>query len=135
MRTPLSSNLPNLLVLNGDLIFLHLSQLLKTLIMTASHSKALLVHVIGFVVKCLPSEEKTENNNGKDEKKATFILEDLQHQQIYVTLWGVYADQIIEFQREHKDEKNVVVVVQFGKYRFWGGIFFIFIVNFKKTSY
>ncbi|KAJ0947956.1 putative replication protein A, OB [Helianthus annuus] len=83
------------------------------------------IDVIGFVVKCLPSEEKTENNNGKDEKKATFILEDLQHQQIYVTLWGVYADQIIEFQRKHKDEKNVVVVVQFGKYRFWGGNLFV----------
>ncbi|KAJ0753793.1 putative replication protein A, OB [Helianthus annuus] len=83
------------------------------------------IDVIGFVVKCLPSEEKTKNNNGKDEKKATFILEDLQHQQIYVTLWGVYADQIIEFQREHKDEKNVVVVVQFGKYRFWGGNLFV----------
>ncbi|KAJ0575887.1 putative nucleic acid-binding, replication factor A [Helianthus annuus] len=38
---------------------------------------------------------------------------------------GVYADQIIEFQRKHKDEKNVVVVVQFGKYRFWGGNLFV----------
>ncbi|KAJ0860331.1 putative replication protein A, OB [Helianthus annuus] len=83
------------------------------------------IDVIGFVVKCLPSEDKTENNNGKDEKKATFILEDLRHQQIYVTLWGVYADQIIEFQRKHKDEMNVVVVVQFGKYRFWGGNLFV----------
>ncbi|KAJ0600072.1 putative replication protein A, OB [Helianthus annuus] len=83
------------------------------------------IDIIGFVVKCLPSEDKTENNNGKDEKKATFILEDLQHQQVYVTLWGVYADQIIEFQRKHKDEKNVVVVVQFGKYRFWGGNLFV----------
>ncbi|XP_021971776.2 replication protein A 70 kDa DNA-binding subunit B-like [Helianthus annuus] len=69
--------------------------------------------VIGFVVKCLPSEDKTEHNNGKDEKK------------IYVTLWVVYADQIIEFQKNHKDEKNVVVVVQFGKYRFWGGNLFV----------
>ncbi|KAJ0467903.1 putative nucleic acid-binding, replication factor A [Helianthus annuus] len=33
--------------------------------------------VIGFVVKCLPSEDKSEHNNGKDEKKTTFILEDL----------------------------------------------------------
>ncbi|KAJ0566915.1 putative transcription factor B3-Domain family [Helianthus annuus] len=35
------------------------------------------IDVIGFVVKCLPSEDKSEHNNGKDEKKTTFILEDL----------------------------------------------------------
>ncbi|KAJ0953753.1 putative nucleic acid-binding, replication factor A [Helianthus annuus] len=83
------------------------------------------IDVIGFVVKCLPSDDKSDHNNGKDEKKTTFILEDLQHHQIYVTLWGCYADQILDFEKNSKDEKNVVVVVQFGKYRFWGGNLFV----------
>ncbi|XP_022014173.1 uncharacterized protein LOC110913659 [Helianthus annuus] len=83
------------------------------------------IDVIGFVIKCLPSDDKSDHNNGKDEKKTTFILEDLQHHQIYVTLWGCYADQILDFEKNNKDEKNVVVVVQFGKYRFWGGNLFV----------
>ncbi|XP_035832868.1 replication protein A 70 kDa DNA-binding subunit B-like [Helianthus annuus] len=57
------------------------------------------IDVIGFVVKCLPSDDKSDHNNCKDEKKTTFILEDLQHHQIYVTLWGCYADQILDFER------------------------------------
>ncbi|XP_035845239.1 replication protein A 70 kDa DNA-binding subunit D-like [Helianthus annuus] len=83
------------------------------------------IDVIGFVIKCLLAEDKSEHNNGKDENKTTFILEDLRHPQIYVTLWGGYADQILEFEKNHKDEKNVVVVVQFGKYRFCGGNLFV----------
>ncbi|XP_021980117.2 replication protein A 70 kDa DNA-binding subunit B-like [Helianthus annuus] len=90
------------------------------------------IDVIGFVVKCLPSEDKSEHNNGKDEKKTTLFwkicstfLYRIRNHQIYVTLWGCYADQILEFEKNHKDEKNVVVVVQFGKYRFWGGNLFV----------
>ncbi|XP_022040342.1 replication protein A 70 kDa DNA-binding subunit B-like [Helianthus annuus] len=79
------------------------------------------IDVIGFVVKSIPAEGKSGNNNGKEENKVTFILEDLQHHQIFVTLWDGYADQIRAFERNHPAEKNVVVVIQFGKYRFWGG--------------
>ncbi|KAJ0588232.1 putative nucleic acid-binding, replication factor A [Helianthus annuus] len=111
MTTLLSKHATSMLVLNGDLIFLHLILLWMTLMMTASLSKARL--------------DKSEHNNGKDENKTTFILEDLRHPQIYVTLWGGYADQILEFEKNHKDEKNVVVVVQFGKYRFCGGNLFV----------
>ncbi|KAJ0532169.1 putative nucleic acid-binding protein [Helianthus annuus] len=79
------------------------------------------IDVIGFVVKSFPFEPKEESKHGKDEKKITFMLQDLQHAQIFVTLWDGYVDQILEFQRINQEEKNVVVVVQFGKYRFWGG--------------
>ncbi|XP_035840168.1 uncharacterized protein LOC118487433 [Helianthus annuus] len=78
-------------------------------------------NVIGFVVKSIPAEVKSDSNNGKEENKVTFILEDLQHHQIFVTLWDGYADQIRAFESNHPAEKNVVVVIQFGKYRFWGG--------------
>ncbi|KAJ0540766.1 hypothetical protein HanHA89_Chr09g0320591 [Helianthus annuus] len=44
------------------------------------------------------------------------MLEDLQHAQIFVTLWDGYADQILEFQMINQEEKNVVVAVQFRKY-------------------
>ncbi|KAJ0751861.1 putative nucleic acid-binding protein [Helianthus annuus] len=78
------------------------------------------------------------------------MLEDLQHAQIFVTLWDGYAHQILEFQRINQEEKNVVVAVQFRKYWFWGGYLYVSnlynvtrvfinsdiqeIVNFKKRS-
>ncbi|KAJ0884618.1 putative nucleic acid-binding, replication factor A [Helianthus annuus] len=79
------------------------------------------IDVIGFVVRSIPAEVKTDSNNGKEENKVTFILEDLQHHQIFVTLWDGYAEQIRAFETNHPAEKNIVVVIQFGKYRFWGG--------------
>ncbi|KAJ0822626.1 putative nucleic acid-binding, replication factor A [Helianthus annuus] len=44
------------------------------------------------------------------------------NKQIFVTLWDGYADQIMEYESNNRGEKNVVVIIQFGKYRFWGGI-------------
>ncbi|XP_035845342.1 uncharacterized protein LOC118491573 [Helianthus annuus] len=38
-----------------------------------------------------------ETNNGKNQKKVTFMLEDLNNKQIFVTLWDGYAYQIMEF--------------------------------------
>ncbi|KAJ0440957.1 putative nucleic acid-binding protein [Helianthus annuus] len=53
------------------------------------------------------------------------MLQDLEGKQIYVTLWDAYAEQILDFERDNQDEKNVVVIVQFGKYRFWGGYLYV----------
>uniref|UniRef100_A0A251V4N5 Nucleic acid-binding, OB-fold protein n=1 Tax=Helianthus annuus TaxID=4232 RepID=A0A251V4N5_HELAN len=47
------------------------------------------------------------------------MLEDLNNKQIFVTLWDGYADQIMEYESSNRGEKNVVVIIQFGKYRFW----------------
>ncbi|KAJ0536360.1 putative replication protein A, OB [Helianthus annuus] len=85
------------------------------------------IDIIGYVVRSFPFELKDNNNNGKEEKKLTFMLEDLSHKQIYVTLWDEYAEQILEFERNNKDEKNVVIVLQFAKYRFWQG--FVYVSN------
>ncbi|KAJ0569328.1 putative transcription factor B3-Domain family [Helianthus annuus] len=63
----------------------------------------------------------TETNNGQNQKKVTFMLEDLNNKQIFVTLWDGYADQIMEYESSNQGEKNVVVIIQFGKYKFWGG--------------
>ncbi|KAJ0457726.1 putative transcription factor B3-Domain family [Helianthus annuus] len=79
------------------------------------------IDVIGFVVKSFPFEVDTETNNGQNQKKVTFMLEDLNNKQIFVTLWDGYADQIMEYESSNRGEKNVVVIIQFGKYRFWGG--------------
>ncbi|XP_035834185.1 uncharacterized protein LOC110881372 [Helianthus annuus] len=38
-----------------------------------------------------------------------------------MTLWDGYADQIMEYESSNRVEKNVVVIIQFGKYIFWGG--------------
>ncbi|KAJ0715214.1 putative nucleic acid-binding, replication factor A [Helianthus annuus] len=43
------------------------------------------------------------------------------NKQIFVTLWDGYADQIMEYESSNRGEKNVVVIIQFGKYKFWGG--------------
>ncbi|KAJ0580916.1 putative nucleic acid-binding protein [Helianthus annuus] len=79
------------------------------------------IDVNGFVVKSFPFEVDMETNNGKNQKKVTFMLEDLNNKQIFVTLWDGYADQIMEYESSNRGEKNVVVIIQFGKYRFWGG--------------
>ncbi|KAJ0434736.1 putative transcription factor B3-Domain family [Helianthus annuus] len=83
------------------------------------------IDVIGFVVKSFPYDLKEDTKDGKQEKKLTFMLQDLEGKQIYVTLWDAYAEQILEFERDNQDEKNVVVIVQFGKYRFWGGFLYV----------
>ncbi|XP_022007637.2 replication protein A 70 kDa DNA-binding subunit B-like [Helianthus annuus] len=64
-----------------------------------------------------------ETNNGKNQKKVTFMLEDLNNKQIFVTLWDSYADQIMEYESSNRGENNVVIIIQFGKYKFWGGHF------------
>ncbi|KAM0015078.1 putative nucleic acid-binding protein [Helianthus debilis subsp. tardiflorus] len=79
------------------------------------------IDVIGFLVKSFPFEIDTETNNGQNQKKVTFVLEDLNNKQIFVTLWDGYADRIMEYESSNRGEKNVVVIIQFGKYRFWGG--------------
>ncbi|KAJ0539401.1 putative nucleic acid-binding protein [Helianthus annuus] len=59
-----------------------------------------LIDVIGFVVKCLPSDDKSDHNNGKDDKKTTFILEDLQYILIYIyihLLLLIYFSHFIYF--------------------------------------
>ncbi|KAJ0448551.1 putative transcription factor B3-Domain family [Helianthus annuus] len=83
------------------------------------------IDVIGFVVKSFPYDLKEDTKDGKQEKKLTFMLQDLEGKQIYVTLWDAYAEQILDFERDNQDEKNVVVIVQFGKYRFWGGFLYV----------
>ncbi|KAJ0447354.1 putative nucleic acid-binding, replication factor A [Helianthus annuus] len=83
------------------------------------------IDVIGFVVKSFPYDLKEDTKDGKQEKKLTFMLQDLEGKQIYVTLWDAYAEQILDFERDNQDEKNVVVIVQFGKYRFWGGYLYV----------
>ncbi|KAJ0933623.1 putative nucleic acid-binding, replication factor A [Helianthus annuus] len=83
------------------------------------------IDVIGFVVKSFPYDLKEDTKDGKQEKKLTFMLQDLEGKQIYVTLWDAYAEQILDFERDNQNEKNVVVIVQFGKYRFWGGYLYV----------
>ncbi|KAJ0454052.1 putative nucleic acid-binding, replication factor A [Helianthus annuus] len=83
------------------------------------------IDVIGFVVKSFPYDLKEDTRDGKQEKKLTFMLQDLEGKQIYVTLWDAYAEQILDFERDNQNEKNVVVIVQFGKYRFWGGYLYV----------
>ncbi|XP_035831862.1 uncharacterized protein LOC110869913 [Helianthus annuus] len=46
---------------------------------------------------------------------------DNNNKQIFVTLWDGYADQIMEYESSNRGEENVVVIIQFGKYIFWGG--------------
>ncbi|XP_035845834.1 uncharacterized protein LOC110939032 [Helianthus annuus] len=83
------------------------------------------IDVIGFFVKSFPYDLKEDTKDGKQEKKLTFMLQDLEGKQIYVTLWDAYAEQILDFERDNQDEKNVVVIVQFRKYRFWGGYLYV----------
>ncbi|XP_035835733.1 replication protein A 70 kDa DNA-binding subunit B-like [Helianthus annuus] len=65
------------------------------------------IDVIGFVVKSFPFEVDMETNNGKNQKKVTFMLEDLNNKQIFVTLWDSYADQIMEYKSSNRGHLSV----------------------------
>ncbi|KAJ0656172.1 putative nucleic acid-binding, replication factor A [Helianthus annuus] len=91
------------------------------------------IDVIGFVVKCLPSEEKTENNNGKDEKKATFILEDLQYRLLHTSRFtllygGFMLIRLLNFKENIRMKKMLLWLFSlastvFGEVHFYRNLF------------
>nr|KAJ0214608.1 hypothetical protein LSAT_V11C400223570 [Lactuca sativa] len=56
--------------------------------------------VIGNVFWCFPLEPAKDKKD-KQEKKITFKMEDLEGREVFVTLWGRYADEINAYVSKH----------------------------------
>ncbi|GJW63303.1 replication protein A 70 kDa DNA-binding subunit C-like protein, partial [Tanacetum coccineum] len=71
------------------------------------------VDVIGNVVSC-GNLDVYNNRNGKEQKRMTFDLQDLD-----CTLWDGFAQQLADFVNGHENNDYVIMIVQLGKVREW----------------
>ncbi|KAD4586200.1 hypothetical protein E3N88_23801 [Mikania micrantha] len=78
------------------------------------------IDVIGHIVKCFKLEIFT-GKDGKESKEINLIIEDLQGLKIYITLWGVYAQEMFGYLSNKPDEVHVVIILQFGVHKFFEG--------------
>ncbi|KAF5762746.1 putative replication protein A, OB [Helianthus annuus] len=77
------------------------------------------IDVIGFVAD-VKDLKKFKTARGKDTKKLNVIIQDLEMESIYLSLWDSYADRILE-QWENREEHGVIVVIlQFGTLKYFG---------------
>uniref|UniRef100_A0A251U698 Putative nucleic acid-binding, OB-fold, Replication protein A, OB domain protein n=1 Tax=Helianthus annuus TaxID=4232 RepID=A0A251U698_HELAN len=65
--------------------------------------------VIGFVAD-VKDLKKFKTARGKDTKKLNVIIQDLEMDSIYLSLWDSYADRILE---HGKTENNMVLLLSF----------------------
>ncbi|KAJ0560079.1 putative nucleic acid-binding, replication factor A [Helianthus annuus] len=64
--------------------------------------------------------KKFKTTKGKDTKKISVIIQDLEMDSIYLSLWDSYADRILEHW-ENRDQHGVIVVIlQFATLKYFG---------------
>ncbi|KAK9053969.1 hypothetical protein SSX86_025044 [Deinandra increscens subsp. villosa] len=71
------------------------------------------IDVIGHIVRFFTAD-KTDN-------KLTMEIEDLEGNNVYLTLWNTYANQMRLYVSGHLDEKFFIVIVQLGRVKFYKG--------------
>ncbi|XP_021996392.1 uncharacterized protein LOC110893602 [Helianthus annuus] len=77
------------------------------------------LNVIGFVAD-VKDLKKFKTTKGKDTKKISVIIQDLEMDSIYLSLWDSYADRILEHW-ENRDQHGVIVVIlQFATLKYFG---------------
>ncbi|KAK1441474.1 hypothetical protein QVD17_07390 [Tagetes erecta] len=76
------------------------------------------IDVIGEVQDLQPIKTFL-NGEGIATKQATFKIQDLEGQVISVTLFAEYAEQLIEYLQKHPEEVRLVVILQFGRIKWW----------------
>ncbi|KAL8266131.1 hypothetical protein R6Q59_003475 [Mikania micrantha] len=72
--------------------------------------------VIGAVIKFHPIENK-EMAGGKISKLVNLELEDLENNYLPVSRWDQYAEQFDTFLNDNQDDRNIVIILQFGKFK------------------
>ncbi|XP_076926105.1 replication protein A 70 kDa DNA-binding subunit B-like [Bidens hawaiensis] len=75
------------------------------------------IDIIGHVVHVF----KTNASNVKDKNKRTMELCDLSGNCVYVTLWDHYASVLSKYVVDHFDEPYAVIVLQFGRVKYYTG--------------
>ncbi|XP_076912822.1 uncharacterized protein LOC143571220 [Bidens hawaiensis] len=75
--------------------------------------------VTGFVADN-KDVKKFKTSKGKDTKKVNVILQDLEMNSIYLSLWDSYADSVLEHWQNRHENGVIVVVLQFGTLKYFG---------------
>ncbi|XP_076939339.1 uncharacterized protein LOC143607997 [Bidens hawaiensis] len=75
------------------------------------------VHIIGHVVHVF----KSNASNVKDKNKRTMEICDLSGNCVYLTLWDHYASELSKYVIEHFDEGQTIIVLQFGRVKYYTG--------------
>ncbi|CAH1453205.1 unnamed protein product [Lactuca virosa] len=69
------------------------------------------IDIIGNVFQCFPLEPPKD----KQEQKITLKMEDLEGHEVFVTLWGGYADEIVAYVSKH--HCHFVMIIQLAKFK------------------
>ncbi|KAD4981809.1 hypothetical protein E3N88_18480 [Mikania micrantha] len=77
-------------------------------------------YVIGYIVKRFDIQYSTLST-GKQSKRMNLEIEDLENKQVFVILWDSYCDQMQNFIEKNVDATNVVIIMQFGKAKWFKG--------------
>ncbi|XP_076939011.1 replication protein A 70 kDa DNA-binding subunit E-like [Bidens hawaiensis] len=77
------------------------------------------VDIIGYITS---SEKPTTflGKGGEPTPKVIVHLKDLNRNAINVTFFGDYANQMTDYISNNPDKTNVVIILQFGRFKFWG---------------
>ncbi|XP_076933120.1 uncharacterized protein LOC143598916 [Bidens hawaiensis] len=73
--------------------------------------------IIGHVVHVF----KSNASNVKDKNKRTIEISDLRGNCVYLTPWDNYASELSKYVIEHFDEGHVIIVLQFGRVKYYTG--------------
>ncbi|XP_076960139.1 uncharacterized protein LOC143636432 [Bidens hawaiensis] len=74
--------------------------------------------IIAYVSTCSEIKE-LKLKNGKDSKHCVATINDLEGNNLQLTLWDEYADQLTTYKRKNPTVEPVVVILQFAKYKKW----------------
>ncbi|XP_076897019.1 uncharacterized protein LOC143550206 [Bidens hawaiensis] len=75
------------------------------------------VDIIGHVVHVF----KSNASNVKDKNKRTMEICDLSGNCVYLTIWDHYASELSKYVIEHFDEGQAIIVLQFGRVKYYTG--------------
>ncbi|KAK9075013.1 hypothetical protein SSX86_003332 [Deinandra increscens subsp. villosa] len=74
------------------------------------------IDIIGMIVKCNPVVAWGKNPDNNDK-----IRLNIRGKRIWITLFVEYAENLIQYLSNHKDESDVVIVLQFAKFAVYKG--------------
>ncbi|KAI3800682.1 hypothetical protein L1987_28776 [Smallanthus sonchifolius] len=74
--------------------------------------------VIGFVAD-VGEVKNIKTSKGKDTYKVNVLIQDLKMQKVFLSLWGSYADEILDIWANKEKSGLIVVILQFGTLKYY----------------